>query len=341
MKLRNLINEIDDETIIRYRDKDGNSAEMKASSAKTMSKDHPAKIAYDSQADKEGTPTKKVAKGDKVSFDRKAGGDSAVSKKPSTLSVKRGLEDIVKGNATEIEGIPISKDLADGIQQWIRFSPYGKTYGKQLNKARFSNIIRPANAFNVDRYLTPKAKKEFKGIVKSMKESKSTKLTDILSDAATPKSAPEYFKGLSAKDKKERERVIARRSKMKSNDPDAYKPFRSDKGKKTKPSSSTLKFKKMFGELNEEEQQLFAEKLSAKIRKSLKKKAEKANAPMGALTTIYNKGLAAWRTGHRPGASQHAWAMARVNSVLTGGKARKVDAAQWKQISKHRKKKKK
>ena len=97
----------------------------------------------------------------------------------------------------------------------------------------------------------------------------------------------------------------------------------------------------MFGELNEEEQQLFAEKLSAKIRKSLKKKAEKANAPMGALTTIYNKGLAAWRTGHRPGASQHAWAMARVNSVLTGGKARKVDAAQWKQISKHRKKKKK
>jgi len=161
-----------------------------------------------------------------------------------------------------------------------------------------------------------------------------------LLEAATPENAPAYFKGLSKKEKDERERVIKRRSKMKSGDPDAYKPFRTDKGKKTKPSSSTLKFKKMFGELNEEEQQLFAEKLSAKIRKSLKKKAEKANAPMGALTTIYNKGLAAWRTGHRPGASQHAWAMARVNSVLTGGKARKVDAAQWKQISKHRKKKK-
>lgn len=95
----------------------------------------------------------------------------------------------------------------------------------------------------------------------------------------------------------------------------------------------------MFGELSEEQQQVFAEKLSAKIRTSLKNKAKKANAPMGALTTIYNKGLAAWRTGHRPGASQHAWAMGRVNSVLTGGKARKVDAAQWKQISKHRKKK--
>ena len=160
-------------------------------------------------------------------------------------------------------------------------------------------------------------------------------------EAATPENAPAYFKGLSKKDKDERERVIKKRSKMKSGDPDAYKPFRTDKGKKTKPSSSTKKFKQMFGELNEEEQTLFVEKLAAKIRKSLKNKAKKANAPMGALTTIYNKGLAAWRTGHRPGASQHAWAMARVNSVLTGGKARKVDAAQWKQISKHRKKKKK
>jgi hypothetical protein len=31
--------------------------------------------------------------------------------------------------------------------------------------------------------------------------------------------------------------------------------------------------------------------------------------------------------------------MARVNSVLVGGPARKVDAAQWTQIQKHRKKK--
>lgn len=40
------------------------------------------------------------------------------------------------------------------------------------------------------------------------------------------------------------------------------------------------------------------------------------------LQKIFNKGLAAWRTGgHRPGASQRAWGYARINSVLTGGKA--------------------
>jgi hypothetical protein len=70
---------------------------------------------------------------------------------------------------------------------------------------------------------------------------------------------------------------------------------------------------------------------------ALKNKAKSARAPLGTLRAIYNKGLAAWRTGHRPGASQHAWAMGRVNSVLAGGPARKVDAAQWKRIQKFRK----
>jgi hypothetical protein len=91
--------------------------------------------------------------------------------------------------------------------------------------------------------------------------------------------------------------------------------------------------------LEEGESESLNEALSAKIRKSLKKKAEKSNAPMGALTTVYNKGLAAWKTGHRPGANQHAWAMARVNSFLAGGPARRVDAAQWEKVKKHRKKK--
>ncbi len=158
-------------------------------------------------------------------------------------------------------------------------------------------------------------------------------------ERATPKSNPEYFKGLSKKDKDERERVIKKRAKMDSDDPDAYKGFRSDKGVKTKPSKWNAKFKKMYGEMTEDQKTVFHEKLSAKIKKALKNKAKKANAPQGALTTVYNKGLAAWRTGHRPGASQHAWAMARVNSFLAGGPARKVDSAQWNQVKKHRKKK--
>jgi hypothetical protein len=89
--------------------------------------------------------------------------------------------------------------------------------------------------------------------------------------------------------------------------------------------------------LNEGE--VIEEKMSKKTRTALKNKAEKANAPLGALTQVYNKGLAAWKTGHRPGANQHAWAMGRVNSFLAGGPARKVDSAQWNKVKKHRKKK--
>lgn len=43
--------------------------------------------------------------------------------------------------------------------------------------------------------------------------------------------------------------------------------------------------------------------------------------PIDILQRVYDKGLAAWRGGHhRPGASQHAWAMARVYSFVLKGK---------------------
>jgi len=81
--------------------------------------------------------------------------------------------------------------------------------------------------------------------------------------------------------------------------------------------------------------------LSNKTRETLKNKAEKANMPLGALTAVYKKGLAAWLTGHRPGIPQHQWAMARVNSFISGGKTRSVDKAEWGKVKKHRARKKK
>ena len=44
------ITEVDDEQMIKYKSKDGESKEMKASSAKTMPMDHPAKVEYDKLA---------------------------------------------------------------------------------------------------------------------------------------------------------------------------------------------------------------------------------------------------------------------------------------------------
>ena len=61
-----------------------------------------------------------------------------------------------------------------------------------------------------------------------------------------------------------------------------------------------------------EEKRLYVEKIAA-----LQKKADKSGMPYGILKKVYDRGMAAWKGGHRPGASQHQWAFARVNSFVT------------------------
>ena len=53
----------------------------------------------------------------------------------------------------------------------------------------------------------------------------------------------------------------------------------------------------------------------------LVKKSKQTGVPYGILKKSYDRGIAAWRTGHRPGTTPQQWAFARVNSMLTGGKA--------------------
>jgi hypothetical protein len=63
----------------------------------------------------------------------------------------------------------------------------------------------------------------------------------------------------------------------------------------------------------------------------LKNKSEKSGVPYGILKQVYDRGMAAWKGGHRPGTTPQQWAFARVNSFLTGGKTRTTaDADLWK-----------
>lgn len=112
-----------------------------------------------------------------------------------------------------------------------------------------------------------------------------------------------YFRGL-----KTRSGVERRYLKMLRGD---YKPFPTDKGVRTRRSTYTTAFEKKYG----------------KNAKTLPQIARVTGVPLWKLRKVYNRGLAAWRTGHRPGASQHAWAQARVYSFVTGGKtARTADS---------------
>ena len=64
----------------------------------------------------------------------------------------------------------------------------------------------------------------------------------------------------------------------------------------------------------------FSQYLSEEEKKGLAAKAEKSGMPIGILRKVYNRGMAAWKSGHRPGTTPQQWGMARVNSYITKGK---------------------
>jgi len=127
-----------------------------------------------------------------------------------------------------------------------------------------------------------------------VKEDKEEQDRDVKhKDGTQPKK---YYKGL---DKKTKDARDAHFKKGKTG------PAPGDSDAKTKPSVHTKKFKAMFGE---------------NADKGLQNKAEKSGISLGILKQVYDRGLAAYKTGHRPGATAPQWAMARVNSFITKGK---------------------
>lgn len=119
-----------------------------------------------------------------------------------------------------------------------------------------------------------------------------------------------YLDGLKPKERIERIKEISKGKNTDSSDPKSYsqKKFKTDfdkktgKRKKTKTSSYTEAFNQHFPN-----------------SKSLEEKAKSTGIPLDILEKVYKKGLAAWRTGHRPGATQEQWGYARVHSFIMKG----------------------
>lgn len=153
-----------------------------------------------------------------------------------------------------------------------------------------------------------------------------------------------------------------------------YKSRKAGKGKPvpTKASKYTKKYKEMFGESDNFEPKnivdfdsfglpdnLFEDILienddlteeilressmgkNSPVYKALKKKSDKTGFPLGILKKVWARGYAAWKTGHVPGTTPQQWAMARVNSFVTGGRTTEVgDKALYKQAKANLKDKK-
>jgi hypothetical protein len=112
-----------------------------------------------------------------------------------------------------------------------------------------------------------------------------------------------YYKGLSWAAKTRRRRELKKRSVLSWKSPRAYKPFSTNKGVKTRKSSYVEQWNRLYPEAT-----------------SFEDKSEITGVPVDILKECYNRGMAAWRTGHRPGATEQQWGYARVASFLVCGK---------------------
>lgn len=121
---------------------------------------------------------------------------------------------------------------------------------------------------------------------------------------ATRKFRPKkYFSGLSQTKRAKRAKEIQKFGSISFKNPKAYTGFQTDKGVKTRSSQYTLRWNRLYPDA-----------------KSLSERAKATGVPERFLRESYNRGLAAWRTGHRPGATQQQWGYARVSSFLLCGK---------------------
>jgi hypothetical protein len=114
---------------------------------------------------------------------------------------------------------------------------------------------------------------------------------------------PKYYKGLSKTKKTKRAKEIKHFTRYHWKDPRAYKGFKTNSGVRTKASSYTELWRRLFPDAT-----------------SLEAKSAATGVPLGPIQESYNRGMAAWRTGHRPGATQQQWGYARVHSFLLCGK---------------------
>ena len=74
--------------------------------------------------------------------------------------------------------------------------------------------------------------------------------------------------------------------------------------------------------------------LNQGTRKALRKKAEGTRFKYGELASVYRKGQGAYLSSGSRNVSMAAWSMARVNSYMRGGPARKVDRDIYKKARK-------
>ena len=100
------------------------------------------------------------------------------------VAADRLLKDVVKGSTSAVEGIKLSKEMAQAFLDWQRMSTYGKKFGK----LPFNMLFTAAFNWGLDRYIgkDKKIKDEYKELKTKAKEmSKLQKESEELNEEET------------------------------------------------------------------------------------------------------------------------------------------------------------
>jgi hypothetical protein len=259
----------------------------------------------------------------------------AISNKAQELSAAlEGKSDATDGLEAWVQSkITKAKDYINSVSDYLLYNPDIKMEDKEIPPIDKDNApgVKIAKIRAMDDK-DGKEKDKSKDTIENLKDQIAmlkVKLENEKNKAVKPEPNPETGEvpltiGLAHKllrDKEKKEDVqeadlskpqIKKVHKMADELPkkDFKDRYGKEKGDSVRYATATNIVKKKEG--IKEQMRLRIESMAA-----LKKKADKSGMPYSILKKVFDRGMAAWKGGHRPGASQHQWAYARVNSFVT------------------------
>jgi len=242
-------------------------------------------------------------------------------------------EKFVEGNIFNVGDMVMITDIQEKAIIQVRGPNYlilekedGTTIRKWLDSVESIDEAINEQEIGTDSY----RKHAEKSYIPSKKKVKEVVQDQDIKDKKGTQPAKYYAGDMSKSTKSKRDSHFKAGAAKNDDDNSAYKPAPGDSDAETKPSKHTKNFKKMYDEdcwdgykqvgMKNKKGKSVPNCVPEDVNENtegLKNKAEKTGMPLGILKKVYDRGVAAWRTGHRPGTTPQQWGMARVNSFVT------------------------
>ncbi len=224
-----------------------------------------------------------------------------------------GFKDVetAKASVKKIEGS--DRTHAHKIQAAIAMEQRARVMGKTEEAAVYRKYIekmkKKTKEMNEKAPDTTDAMKRYKSGKAGFTDIAHLKAKGLIKRAdGTKKKSPMYERTLTDKEKDDKEHNVMKLKKHMDTFKDRY-------GKDAKSVMYAIATRDAKKEKRYKEEVQLDEKIKGLINKS-----EKSGISYSILKKVYDRGMAAWKTGHRPGTTPQQWAFARVNSFITKGK---------------------